>query len=151
MFNEDAKLCNDVFLSIVENRPSHFSANDFPTAERIVVLVWHFTGIIDNAGFGGLFGRDIPGDSDYRHFCDAFAVIDCEPAETAIANACAVFPNGEPPVDVDERRRIWEGLAPDKDRELSMAFWDASEEQVAQSLAKYIRRKQKAGELPSNP
>lgn len=149
--DRDFWLCNDEFVRITDPHPNGSPVTIYSESEQTVVMVWHFTGIIDNAGIGGLFGRDIPGDPDFMLLRNAFGRIDCKPAEQALTHAFAVFPGGVAPTDVDVRREILEQLSEEKEHELSSEFWDASERLIPHALARYIERMQEAGDLPSAP
>jgi hypothetical protein len=140
-----------MFGMVTDGRPDGFKVSDYSTAEQTVALVWHFTGVIDNAGIGGLFGRDIPGDPDFMLLRNAFGRIDCQPAERALTHAFAVFPGGVAPTDGDVRREILEQLSAEREHELSSEFWGASERRIPHALARYIERMQEAGDLPSAP
>lgn len=82
--NSDFELCNNVWKEITSKYSKTSSATDFSEFERIVVLVWTVTGIIENGGFQYLFESELPGDNDLSLTIAAFGCIGCDAAKAVI-------------------------------------------------------------------
>lgn len=82
--DNDFELCNETWRKIVETYGDNLSITEFSEFERIVVLVWTVTGLIENGGFGYLFESDLPGDKDLVLSLEAFDRIGCKNAKQVI-------------------------------------------------------------------
>ena len=108
-------LCDAVFGVLTDPKPNSFPISGYEQPGRTVVAVWHFTGVIENSGLGGLIGRDVVGDSDFSHLIECFDRIQVTDAVSAIRDAVDLvrLPDGTVP-DFQRRRDHWEGLAEEK-------------------------------------
>ena len=68
----DWDLVNGTFHKIGERYDHWVDATQYSPKERVIMLVWHSSGIIDNGGFEYLFAGDFPGDPDYRVTAEAY-------------------------------------------------------------------------------
>ena len=140
----DFNLCDGVFVKIGDQYNHRIVADKYRDEERVVMLVWHAGGIIDQDGFEYLFGDDFPGDPGYQLTAKAFEQIDCEQAAAAFRQALSAFPGSRPPADVAERMKIYNQV-PEAEREkINRKFWKADREEAGEhrlrhQLAKYIR------------
>ena len=98
----DFQLCDDVFGRLTDDKPKRFDFSMLPDVHRVVVLVWHFTGIIDNSGFEGLLSRTVVGDPNLALLRSAFDSIG---RSDLIGNVFEVFPGNAPPAELEQRMR----------------------------------------------
>jgi hypothetical protein len=132
-------LCNGLFDRIVAYHGDDIDASAMSEGERVVVLVWHVTGIIGNGGFRYLFEGDLKGDSYFALTAEAFRATGCMKAAEAVRKTLAMFPNSRPPTNIEQRlryylKRIKGGWPTDMDKQ----FFDA-EDNLKKCLAGYIR------------
>jgi len=142
--NDDFELCDQVFVAIGDRYKHWISADKYRPVERVVMLVWHATGIIGNGGFEYLFSDDFDGDPGFRLTLAAFEEADCPEAAAALREALAQFPNGQLPTDLNERTTFYESVPAATRDALNVAFWKMDWERVGavrirHKLAKYIR------------
>src|SRR6266446_5604755 len=90
---DDSALCNGLFSRILEHHGDDIDPSAIPEEERVVLLVWHVSGIIGNGGFRYLFEGDLPGDPHYALTAEAFRITGCKKAAEAVAKTLAMFPN----------------------------------------------------------
>lgn len=70
-------ICNSTWKRIVSKYPHAKTAIDYPETERVVVLVWTLSGILENGGFEYLFESDLPGDAGLALSKKALQMIGC--------------------------------------------------------------------------
>lgn len=136
----DFDLCNGVFLKIGDQYGHVIAADEYSDEERVVMLVWHAKGIIDNGGFEYLFSGDFPGDPGYRLTAKVFESLESARAVTAFRKALAIFPSSELPADIDSRMEIYLRVSESKREAINKTFWSAGwDGEIKQKLAQYIR------------
>jgi hypothetical protein len=141
----DFDLCNGVCLRIGDQYGHMIAADKYRPEERVVMLVWHGSGIIDNGGFEYLFEDDFPGDPGFRLTAQAFEQIDCEQAAAAFREAMAIFPDSRVPPDIDVRVKLYKQASESRREAINMKFWqadweEAGEQRLRHKVAEYIRR-----------
>lgn len=135
---KDFDLCCQLSEKFSKMRGGATPAYEYPEQERIVILVWYVTGVIENGGFHYLFESPLPGDPHYQLTVEAFKKIGCIKASDIIQRALSLFP-GRIPQDNDRQRIICFEKQPEELRDsLDSEFWKECD-QVTISLAKYIR------------
>lgn len=132
------ELCDGVFCALADVWGNRIDAANEPEPSRTVTLVWHSAGLIENGGFKYLFEGNFNGDPGYRITAAAYERIDAPNAAAAFQEAFALFPNGQLPLDVDERLRIYESLLEATRDAVDHRFFDALEE-VKRQMAVYVR------------
>jgi len=68
----DCDLVDGTFHKIGDRYGHWVDATQYSPEERVIMLVWHSSGIIDNGGFEYLFAGEFPGDPDYHITAEAF-------------------------------------------------------------------------------
>jgi hypothetical protein len=131
------ELCNSVNSKIIDQYGEANEAANFPELERVVVIVWAATGIIENGGFGYYFSSILPGDLNYKHTIESFNAIGSTKAEKAINKAFQLFPGGRPPYDKSERMASYHSYPEDLLSSIDIEFYDSIEE-LEKCLAAYI-------------
>jgi len=135
----DFKLCNGLFLRIYEHHGQEtIDVSEISAEERVVFLVWHASGIIDNGGFRYLFEGDFKGDPDFALTAEAFRATGCKEAAEAVLQTLAMFPNSRPPNDIGERLRYYLKRVKRWPTDLDSRFWDTQDD-LRKSLGDYIR------------
>jgi hypothetical protein len=134
----DRDLCGGVFELLLANFGDDIDASALDEAHRVVLLVWHVTGIIGNGGFRYLFEGSLTGDPYFSRTAEAFRAIGCKKAADAFRKALAIFPDSMPQRNIDERLRYYlrriKGTPTEADRQFFAAMDD-----VTKCLANYIR------------
>jgi hypothetical protein len=132
-------VCDEVFGAIADSQPNHYPLSNYPTAQRVVVAVWHFAGIIENSGFHGLLERDIPGDSKFELLQSAFEALGPTTATQALCKVLELISvDGNVPDDRNMRVANW-AIIPEAQRDnLESRFYDGAEE-MTDRLATYIK------------
>lgn len=133
---KDFDLCNGVFCSFAD-RDNILHAARYEEAERIVTLVWHSTGIIENGGFHYLFESDFNGDPGYKLTAEAFKVIGAEAAYQAFNEIMSHFPNGLP-ANIKKRLELFEEIPDEETNRINTLFW-SDLKNIETQLARYIR------------
>jgi len=135
---DNFELCNGLFTRIVEYHGDDIDASAVSEDERVVLLVWHVSGIIGNGGFRYLFEGNLKGDPYFALTAEAFQATGCKNATEAVRKTLAMFPNSRPPTDVEERLRYYlkriKGWPTDTDRQFF-----AARDDLKKCLANYIR------------
>ena len=135
---DDFELCNVLFTRIVDYHGDDIDVSAIREAERVVLLVWHVSGIIGNGGFRYLFEGDLKGDPDFALTAAAFQAAGCREAAEAVRKTLAIFPDSRPPTDIEERLRYYlkriKGWPTDLDRQFFCA-----QDDLKKCLADYIR------------
>jgi len=135
---DDFDLCDGVFCAIAEVTGNRIDAANEPEPCRTVTLVWHSGGIIGNGGFQYLFEGDFNGDPGYRITAAAYQKIGADEAYAAFCDACAIFPRGEVPADIEERLRIYAAHPEERRQAIDSRFFAADDAQK-RLLAQFIR------------
>jgi hypothetical protein len=131
------QLCDNVNRKILDEYGEDSDSADFPEKERVVVMVWEATGIIENGGFKYLFQSLFPGDSHYKMMIEAFKSINSKAAMNALDKAFALFPGSIAPDDKAIRMSLYEAHPEEELRLINIAFYDAIGE-ITHCLADYI-------------
>jgi hypothetical protein len=131
------EFCNDVFL-LYSDINNSIDVARMSEHERVIVLAWHFGGIIDNGGFGYLYSANIRGDPHYRYTANAFKTLGCNHIVTAFEESFRWFPDNTPPSDVHLRRHHLALVEEDEEGRVSCMFFEQSS-QLEDFMEKYIR------------
>ena len=95
------ELIDNVFCSLVDREEAN-GPDSISDIERVVLTIWHASGIIGNGGFRYFFECGLPA----RATATAYARIGVDQAESILRNVLNLFPNGIVPEDYDERMAI---------------------------------------------
>lgn len=136
--SDDFELCDGVFTRIVEYHGGDIDASAISEHERVVLLVWHVSGIIGNGGFRYLFEGDLKGDPYFILTVEAFRATGCKKAAEAVRKTLAMFPQSRPPRDIEERLRYYLRRITGWPTDLGMQFFDPQDD-LKKHLASYIR------------
>jgi hypothetical protein len=139
----DSRLCNRTVIGIANQYGEDIDVSDLPEEHRIVLLVDTARGIIGNGGFNYLFEGTFKGDPHYFLTAAAFQAIGCRKAASAFQEALALFPDGKPPTDTEERLQIYRRGTGAQRHRLDCAIWDSGAE-IETKLADYIRSHREA-------
>ncbi|XZE18383.1 DMP19 family protein [Pirellulaceae bacterium SH449] len=85
--NDMAKVCNDLFVRLLESTSGRIDVAKLTTNELVVVLVWHVNGLIGNMGLAHTLEVDIPGDSFYVKTLSALSTINADGCFQALREA----------------------------------------------------------------
>ena len=140
---DDFELCNGMFTRILEHHGDNIDVSRISEEERVVLLVWHVSGIVGNGGFRYLFEGSILGDPYFVLTVEAFQKTGCEKASEALKKTLAIFPHSRPPQDINERLRYYLTRIKGEPTGQELQFWKANDELKRQS-ANYIRARHKA-------
>jgi hypothetical protein len=135
------ELCNSVNVKILERYGENAEADKFPELERVIVMVWAATGIIENGGFEYYFSSILPGDYGYKYTIDSFITIGSLKAMSAIDRAFRLFHNGMPPDNKQKRMAIYNQYPEEIKRSINIEFYNSIEE-IEKCLAAYIIKNQ---------
>ncbi|MBM4069077.1 MAG: DUF4375 domain-containing protein [Planctomycetes bacterium] len=138
---DDHELCGAAYDAVVKKHGGDLNAADLTRVEQAFLLPYHALGIIENGGFNYLFEGDFAGDTYFHLTAAAFETIGADDAAAAFRKALALFPDSKPPIDIDERLRIYRQGTGRLRHEIDAQFWDAGKE-VTSKLATYIRAHQ---------
>lgn len=132
----DFDLCDGVFCSFadLDNTPH---PDQYEEPERVVTLVWHSTGIIENGGFHYLFESDFNGDPGYRLTAEAFKTIGADSAYQAFQEIMYHFPKGLPS-NIKKRLKLYEEIPEEESNRINTLFWNDLKN-IESQLANYIR------------
>ena len=133
---KDFEMINAVFSTLVE-REKQRGAEGINDIERVVLLVWHASGIIGNGGFRYFFecGLSLP------ETAKAYERIGVENVVSVFHQVRELFPANEIPDNWDERMVLVEGLYEGQAElleQLESEFFSA-DELMEQQLAGWIR------------
>ncbi len=131
------RLCDNINRKIIKKYGEDSNATDFPEKERVVVLVWTATGIIENGGFEYLFSSLLPCDSHYRSTLESFRIIGSSKAVDALSKAFALFPNELPPDDDSTRMSLYKTHSQEELKSINITFYNALDE-ITHCLAQFI-------------
>jgi hypothetical protein len=125
-------LVDQVFDGIAEKMKNETGQRHGP--ERVVYLIWHAWGIIENGGLFYFFEHDF----DIEEVARAYESIGLAEAAFILRTAIAKFPNSRRPADfqkcvefLDEHEYFFESL--------STTFWN-TQEGLEDILASYIKK-----------
>ena len=93
----DWDLVNATFTKISDRHNHWVDASVYSPVERVIMLVWHLTGIIGNGGFEYLFAGEIDGDPDYHIAAEACKEAGLVRSYEAFREAFSLFPGGVVP------------------------------------------------------
>ena len=85
--NEMAKVCNDLFVRLLESTNGRIDVAKLTANELVVVLVWHVNGLIGNMGLAHTLEADIPGDSVYFKTLSSLGTINADGCYQALREA----------------------------------------------------------------
>jgi hypothetical protein len=135
---DDSELCDGVHTRIVEYHGDDVDASVIGGEERVVLLVWHVSGIIGNGGFRYLFEGNLKGDPYFALTAEAFRATGCKKAAEAVRKTLAMFPNSRPPRDIGERLRYYLSRINGWPSDMDVQLIEANED-LTKCLADYIR------------
>lgn len=136
--NDDHELFSVVFDRIVRRYGGDLNVMDLKAHERVFLLAYDAWGIIGNGGFNYLFERSIRGDPHFEETAAAFATIGCDAAAEAFAEVFQLFPDKQPPEDVEERLRLYRSGPGTKRGPIDKQFFAASKE-IRNCLRAYVQ------------
>jgi Leucine-rich repeat (LRR) protein len=137
----DVDLVNGTFHKIGERYGHWVDATQYTPEERVVMLVWHSSGIIDNGGFEYLFAGDFDGDPDYHITAEAYKTAGLLRGFEAFQEAFALFPDGKVPHERAERDRLYDAANHSARYRLNRKLWqDGSDRTRDKRLAEFIRK-----------
>ncbi len=148
----DFDLVNGTFIRIGDRYRHWVDASKYTPAERVIMLVWHASGIIENGGFEYLFSGDFDGDPEFTITAEAFREAGLTRSYEAFQEAFKLFPNGVVPHDSEERISRYK-MADEEVRErISQMVWqDGWDKLREKKLAQFIRENvSKLGDLDAS-
>src|SRR5262245_61738254 len=145
----DADLVNGTFEKIWARYGHWVDALRYTPEERVIMLVWHSAGIIDNGGFEYLFSGDFDGDPDFKITAAAYKTVGLTRGYEAFQNAFQIFAGGKVPHDAEQRFQQYEAVDKSIRKEINRKHWqDGWDKLRERNLAEYIRANlSKLGEL----
>jgi hypothetical protein len=136
----DFELVNSTFVKIGDRHNHWVDVSKYTPEERVIMLVWHSSGIIDNGGFEYLFSGDFDGDPDFRITAEAYKTAGLMRGYESFQEAFALFPGGKVPHDAEERSNQYEQTDKTKREAINTKNWkDGWENLREKELARYIR------------
>jgi hypothetical protein len=135
---DDFKLCDGLCAWILQRHRNAFDPPKATECERVVVLVWTATGIIENGGFRYLLEGDFHGDPGFQLTADSFDRIGCHPAAEAFRETLARFPGGRPHANIRSRLTHYLKQFRSMPTNEDGAFFRAGKS-IVRCLARYIR------------
>jgi hypothetical protein len=137
----DNDLINGTFHKIGDRYDHWVDATQYSPEERVIMLVWHSSGIIDNGGFEYLFAGAFPGDPDYRITAEAYKTAGLLRGYAAFQEAFALFPGGAVPHDSAERDRLFQAANRSARDRIKRKLWqDGRDGSREKKLAEFIRK-----------
>jgi hypothetical protein len=136
MPDSEFKLVNETFKSLLDREKKRGSAN-ISDIERVVLLVWHASGIIENGGFHYFFECGLP----VRETAEAYGRIGVDSVSSILRRVLELFPRNHIPDDYNERMEIVQCLYQDREdlmSRLESDFYDA-DAFMQRQLAGWIR------------
>ena len=126
----------------ISDRYGHWvDATQYSPEERVIMLVWHSSGIIDNGGFEYLFAGEFPGDPDYHITAEAYKTAGLLRGYEAFQEAFALFPGGKVPHDAAERLQQYQAANRSARDRLDRKLWqDRYDRTREKRLAEFIRK-----------
>ena len=130
--------CDEAFGRITDSKPRRFPISGYTDSERTVVAVWYSSGTIENSGFSGFFGRDLPGDADLRLTTDAYKSLGDIKSSNAFLEAIELISSdGNTETDRSKRTEMWKSHTVEFRKEIELRFYAGMDELTA-NLAKHI-------------
>ncbi len=137
----DWDLINGTFHKIGDRYSHWVDATQYSPEERVIMLVWHSSGIIDNGGFEYLFAGDFPGDPDYHITAEAYQTAGLLRGYEAFQEAFALFPGGNVPHERAERDQLYQAANRSAHHRLNRKLWqDGYDGSREKKLADFIRK-----------
>lgn len=133
---DDFELCNEVFSRLCDSC-NEIDVGSCAELERIVRLVWHSAGLIENGGFRYLFECDFMGDPGFVYTAAAYHRIGALRAYEAFQDAVRQFPGGVLPHDINERLRLYESVPQERWDEIAGRFWTRQRRRSTAWLVSY--------------
>jgi hypothetical protein len=136
----DFDLVNGTFVKIGDRYGHWVDASQYTAEERVIMLVWHSSGIIDNGGFEYLFSGDFDGDPEFRITADAYRIAGLIGGYDAFQEAFSRFPDSTVPHTSKERIAQY-STTPEAVREaINRKHWqDGWDNLREKKLAEFIR------------
>jgi hypothetical protein len=136
----DWDLVNATFDKIGDRYHHWVDASAYSPIERVIMLVWHLTGIIDNGGFEYLFAGEIDGDPDYQLAAEACKEAGLVRSYEAFQEAFNLFPGGIVPHDPEKRWRQYDNANRSAREAINRKAWsDGYDHLREKKLAEFIR------------
>jgi len=132
MRNSDFDLVDDLFCKVVDKKEQH-GWHSLNAEERVLLLVWHASGIIGNGGFLYFFEQEIDADATAR----AYEKIGCHECAELLRLSLSLFPDSVLQASLEERVKYLEDNKEMFDK-LSSGFWKADKEMRVR-LAEYVK------------
>ena len=147
----DFDLVDSTFVKIGDRYGHWVDASQYTPEERVIMLVWHSSGIIDNGGFEYLFSGDFDGDPEFKITAAAYKTVGLTRGYEAFQDAFKLFPNGKIPHDSEERIQQYKMADESVREEINTKHWkdgweDLREKVLAQFIRDYVS---KLGDLDS--
>ncbi|HWA97518.1 MAG TPA: DUF4375 domain-containing protein [Pirellulales bacterium] len=137
----DWDLVNGTFSKISDRYHNWVDASAYSPVERVIMLVWHLTGIIDNGGFEYLFAGEIDGDPDYHVAAKACKEAGLVRSYEAFQEAFSLFPGGIVPHDTEQRWRQYDAANRSAREAINRKLWsDGYDNLREKKLAEFIRK-----------
>jgi membrane associated rhomboid family serine protease len=134
----DLDICQGVFRRVVRRTGGEITAVGLGPEERVVVLVWHSVGLVDEGGFRALFEEGIAGDRRWARTVEAYHTIGCPRAAIALRKTAARLSGADTGEYADERAerslRELTGQRSAEERQFMQVI-----DEVEGRLAEYIR------------
>ncbi|MFC1855609.1 DUF4375 domain-containing protein [Thermodesulfobacteriota bacterium] len=137
--SEEMKLCGCMSEKIWSTYDDSVPITNFSDKERVVMLVWDVFWRVENGGFYSLFEESLPGDPSYRLALEAYKEIGSQKTIEAFQQALDLFPNGEVPVDAEERIKLYGKIDEDIHDQIDINFFKGCNDLI-KLLADYIKR-----------
>jgi membrane associated rhomboid family serine protease len=96
-------ICEEMFRRVLRRNGGEVNAVGLTTEERVMVLVWHSAGVVNEGGFRALVEEGVPGDRNLERTADAYHTIGCPRAGNALRKAAAVLRHDRGREYADER------------------------------------------------
>jgi hypothetical protein len=136
---DDSELCDELFKRLVKRYGDDLDVSKCREEHRVVLLVWHASGIIDNGGFQYLFEGNFNGDPHFAKTAAAFRTINVRKCAEAVEEALKLFPDSKPPTDTEIRLRDYQSQSAAERWAIDKKFFSESRH-IPSFLAKYIRK-----------
>lgn len=145
----DFDLVDGTFVKIGARYGHWVDATQYTPEERVIMLVWHSGGIIDNGGFEYLFAGDFDGDPEFKLTAEAYQQVGLTRGYEAFQEAFSLFPEGKIPHDSEERIRQYTKVSESEREKINEKHWQDGWDRLREKkLAQYIRsRVSKLGDL----
>lgn len=136
----DFDLVDGTFVKIGARYGHWVDAAKYTPEERVIMLVWHASGFIDNGGFEYLFSGEFDGDPDFRITAQAHKEAGLTRSYEAFQEAFALFPDGKVPRNPKDRVSLFLKIDESKREAINKKVWQDEWDELRQKqLAKYIR------------